>query len=165
MTSACSTRPRQRVCQSTRPSDSNRRPVPRHRDPVTSHVTTALGIGRRSRTSSDGLWASISNNPIRYDLARRSHSPLSGYCGPPARACINAASGPLPGAIHVFHEFESLNKGISAGFQVTRDCHFPSHNISKLNTKKIYTTWSPVTESNRRPSPYHACRVRLLASG
>jgi hypothetical protein len=143
MTSACSTRPRQRVCQSTRPSDSNRRPVPRHRDPVTSHVTTALGIGRRSRTSSDGLWASISNNPIRYDLARRSHSPLSGYCGPPARACINAASGPLPGAIHVFHEFESLNQGISAGFQVTRDCHFPSHNISKLNTKKIYTTWSP----------------------
>ena len=26
-------------------------------------------------------------------------------------------------------------------------------------------TWSPVTESNRRPSPYHACRFRLMASG
>jgi hypothetical protein len=26
-------------------------------------------------------------------------------------------------------------------------------------------TWSPVTESNRRPSPYHACRFRLMTSG
>jgi len=26
-------------------------------------------------------------------------------------------------------------------------------------------TWSPVTESNRRPSPYHACRFRPMASG
>ena len=27
------------------------------------------------------------------------------------------------------------------------------------------SSWSPVTESNRRPSPYHACRFRLMASG
>jgi hypothetical protein len=26
-------------------------------------------------------------------------------------------------------------------------------------------TWSPVTESNRRPSPYHACRFGLTQSG
>src|SRR5436190_23839993 len=26
------------------------------------------------------------------------------------------------------------------------------------------TFWSPVTESNRRPSPYHACRFRLAAT-
>ena len=25
-------------------------------------------------------------------------------------------------------------------------------------------SWSPVTESNRRPSPYHACRFRPMAS-
>ncbi len=29
----------------------------------------------------------------------------------------------------------------------------------------ISLNWSPVTESNRRPSPYHACRFRLMASG
>ena len=28
----------------------------------------------------------------------------------------------------------------------------------------IASTWSPVTESNRRPSPYHACRFPLMAS-
>jgi hypothetical protein len=26
------------------------------------------------------------------------------------------------------------------------------------------SSWSPVTESNRRPSPYHACRFRPMAS-
>jgi hypothetical protein len=26
------------------------------------------------------------------------------------------------------------------------------------------SSWSPVTESNRRPSPYHACRFHLMAS-
>ena len=29
---------------------------------------------------------------------------------------------------------------------------------------KVKTFWSPVTESNRRPSPYHACRFRPMAS-
>jgi len=29
----------------------------------------------------------------------------------------------------------------------------------------VKTSWSPVTESNRRPSPYHTCRFRLMASG
>jgi hypothetical protein len=28
----------------------------------------------------------------------------------------------------------------------------------------IYLSWSPVTESNRRPSPYHACRFRMMPS-
>jgi len=28
----------------------------------------------------------------------------------------------------------------------------------------VKTLWSPVTESNRRPSPYHASRCRLAAS-
>jgi hypothetical protein len=31
--------------------------------------------------------------------------------------------------------------------------------------ESCHFTWSPVTESNRRPSPYHACRFRLMASG
>ena len=30
--------------------------------------------------------------------------------------------------------------------------------------RKLAMTWSPVTESNRRPSPYHACRFRPMAS-
>ena len=33
---------------------------------------------------------------------------------------------------------------------------------SRSNVK---TSWSPVTESNRRPSPYHACQFRLTPSG
>ena len=31
--------------------------------------------------------------------------------------------------------------------------------------EKYILSWSPVTESNRRPSPYHACRFRLMPSG
>ena len=30
--------------------------------------------------------------------------------------------------------------------------------------RKSIVTWSPVTESNRRPSPYHACRFRPTPS-
>ena len=44
-----------------------------------------------------------------------------------------------------------------------------SHLISKLAVRKLFEktslSWSPVTESNRRPSPYHACRFRLMPSG
>src|SRR5204863_285451 len=30
--------------------------------------------------------------------------------------------------------------------------------------RNVKTSWSPVTESNRRPSPYHAYRFRLMTS-
>ena len=108
------------------------------RNPVTSQVTTAPGKSSRRQTPSDGPIISISADPTRRDLAGRSHNPLPGYCGPPTRACSGAASGPLPGAIHVFHGFESLNQGISAGFQVTGDCHFSSHSASNLDTKNLH---------------------------
>jgi hypothetical protein len=39
--------------------------------------------------------------------------------------------------------------------------HLVSHLILKLRIRKTSLSWSPVTESNRRPSPYHACRFRL----
>ena len=48
---------------------------------MTRQVTTASGSGRRSQTSSDvlrRLQASISTDPTRCDLARRSHSLLYG---------------------------------------------------------------------------------------
>ena len=32
------------------------------------------------------------------------------------------------------------------------------------NVRISSLSWSPVTESNRRPSPYHACRFRLMTS-
>src|SRR6266700_4780426 len=43
--------------------------------------------------------------------------------------------------------------------------HLVSHLILKPEVRKTSLTWSPVTESNRRPSPYHACRFRLMPSG
>src|SRR4029077_5420027 len=54
-----------------------------------------------------------------------------------------------------------------------RDCqgetlyHSASHLILKSESKsksKIRAELEPVTESNRRPSPYHACRIRLMTS-
>jgi hypothetical protein len=30
--------------------------------------------------------------------------------------------------------------------------------------RRLFLWWSPVTESNRRPSPYYACRIRLKTS-
>jgi hypothetical protein len=33
-----------------------------------------------------------------------------------------------------------------------------------IKIEKTSMTWSPVTESNRRPSPYHACRNCLAAA-
>jgi hypothetical protein len=33
-----------------------------------------------------------------------------------------------------------------------------------INSNLLSENWSPVTESNRRPSPYHACRFRLATS-
>ena len=35
----------------------------------------------------------------------------------------------------------------------------------EIEAEKISLSWSSVTESNRRPSPYQACRFRLLSSG
>ena len=43
--------------------------------------------------------------------------------------------------------------------------HLVSHLILKPDVQKTSLSWSPVTESNRRPSPYHACRFRLMPSG
>ena len=34
----------------------------------------------------------------------------------------------------------------------------------EIETQKLGLSWSPVTESNRRPSPYHACGFRPTAS-
>jgi hypothetical protein len=42
--------------------------------------------------------------------------------------------------------------------------HLVSHFILKLRIRKTSLSWSPVTESNRRPSPYRACRFRLMQS-
>ena len=43
-----------------------------------------------------------------------------------------------------------------------------SHLIPKLAVRKLFEkttlSWSPVTESNSRPSPYHAYRFRLMTS-
>ena len=45
----------------------------------------------------------------------------------------------------------------------------PHHSVSLLilkpGVRKTSLSWSPVTESNRRPSPYHACRFRPAVSG
>jgi len=42
--------------------------------------------------------------------------------------------------------------------------HLVSHLILKPGIRKISLSWSPVTESNRRPSPYHAWRFRRITS-
>jgi hypothetical protein len=42
--------------------------------------------------------------------------------------------------------------------------HLVSHLILKSYIRKTSLSWSPVTESNRRPSPYHGGRFRLLTS-
>ena len=42
--------------------------------------------------------------------------------------------------------------------------HLILESIPKIKIEKTSLSWSPVTESNRRPSPYHACRFRLMAS-
>jgi hypothetical protein len=98
--------------------------LPCRQDPVTSQVTTAPGNGSRRQTSSDGPITSISTNPTRYDLARRSHYPLPGYCLRSARARCGWASGPSPRATRVGHGSKHLSPGVFAGFQVTLDCHF-----------------------------------------
>jgi hypothetical protein len=36
--------------------------------------------------------------------------------------------------------------------------------ILETKIENYSLSWSPVTESNRRPSPYHACQFRLMAS-
>ena len=36
---------------------------------------------------------------------------------------------------------------------------------ARIFSNHTRSSWSPVTESNRRPSPYHACRFRLTTSG
>src|SRR4029077_20548628 len=43
--------------------------------------------------------------------------------------------------------------------------HLVSHLILKSDIRKISLSWSPVTESNRRSSPYHACQFRPIPSG
>src|SRR5215469_16048149 len=42
--------------------------------------------------------------------------------------------------------------------------HFDLEISQQIEIRKILLSWSPATESNRRPSPYHACRFRLLPS-
>ena len=42
--------------------------------------------------------------------------------------------------------------------------HLVGHLILKSYIRKTSLSWSPVTESNRRPSPYHASRHRLAES-
>jgi len=42
--------------------------------------------------------------------------------------------------------------------------HLVSHLILKSDIRKTLLSWSHVTESNRRPSPYHAWRIRPTAS-
>ena len=49
-----------------------------------------------------------------------------------------------------------------------RRSHLVSHltpdPVVEIENVKVFLTWSPVTESNRRPFPYHASRFRLMAS-
>src|SRR5215469_1952299 len=42
--------------------------------------------------------------------------------------------------------------------------HFDLEISQQIEIRKTLLSWSPVTESNRRPSPYHACRFRLMPS-
>ena len=42
--------------------------------------------------------------------------------------------------------------------------HLILKSVIESQFEKISLSWSPVTESNRRPSPYHACRIRPIAS-
>ena len=43
--------------------------------------------------------------------------------------------------------------------------HSSLHELFDLFSNNFCELRSPVTESNRRPSPYHACRFRLPSSG
>ena len=49
------------------------------------------------------------------------------------------------------------------GYLPVRETVSPHRDIMMIRIMAL--TWSPVTESNRRPSPYHACRFRLMPSG
>jgi hypothetical protein len=38
-----------------------------------------------------------------------------------------------------------------------------SFHVARQVVRKLPMTWSPVTESNRRPSPYHGHEIRIRA--
>jgi hypothetical protein len=73
-------------------------------------------------------------------------------------ATVRQASGSRRGARHLpAHPRGPTGRALSARTrsQSAEPDHLVSHLILKLDIRKISLSWSPVTESNRRPSPYH----------
>jgi hypothetical protein len=66
-----------------------------------------------------------------------------------------------PAAISAFSALRKLlNRAKGRKIQLARhgSCHSKCHSSrsgTRFYARKIVTTWSPLTESNRRPSPYH----------
>jgi hypothetical protein len=133
---------------------------PSSQKPVTSRVRTAPGSGSRRQTSSDDPITLISADPTPCDLAGRTQS-----------LCNGDAQRTNPRHIWLLPNMESDNPRSerrkhpsTSRFQIPAECwrtadHLVSLLILKSASKKQFEktslSWSPVTESNRRPSPYH----------
>jgi DoxX-like family len=77
---------------------------------------------------------------------------------------IAGAAGLLLGLLYRTPEGHRCLDKPRCGCRQLEPHHLVSHLILKPGVRKISLSWSPVTESNRRPSPYHTCRYRLTLS-
>jgi hypothetical protein len=130
-------------------------PPIRQRELVPVCGQVAKTVQRRSRT-------------VGYDALLRRPFPRRNLWGElePRRTKVEIIRQRRPGqAVHAMRypvEDARLGEPLQRSL---RDTGTFGHLIMKPGIRKTSLSWSPVTESNRRPSPYHACRFRLTASG
>ena len=108
-------------------------------------------------------------------LTRMAHSPgrsalLVDPCREVAlllRAACRANPGPVPQTRVAPRGRHSANRLVTSTRPVKRlplKCHSPEGG-TRFHVRKTFLTWSPLTESNRRPSPYHVSLRRCAAPG
>ena len=77
---------------------------------------------------------------------------------------VVTAGGSIPADVVVLSGLAGLAlAGCQCLLRAAVNPHRPSEPCPDFFESYCFS-WSPVTESNRRPSPYHACRFRLMPS-
>ena len=145
------------------PSPARRWPTSTSESPVRIRTICAPEQPRSLRLSSAQIRRSVGVGKRR----NRGVITLRKRSAGMAYVCFNRNRGPVPRtgvAGPGLPAAKSQATGTCLAWRLPLKCHSPEGG-TRFHIRKVLTTWSPLTESNRRPSPYHVSLCSSAAPG